>query len=171
MSCQDTITINKASHLAQLYADQILQIADADAGDAPQVEIDALRQRPPFRYLDRVFNPPFETDGVFGWVHLEESRDRLYDWSLHGSFLLEALAQLSSVMIRRQTGSTRGGVLSAIERATFDPHPPQRAGILLHVRLKAGESPHFSIEGTARQAGTVLCSCLLSTRINTGDQS
>lgn len=130
--------------------------------------VEALRQKPPFRFVDEVFEGRQGSDGIAGWVEMEATDDRLYDPELFSSFLIEALAQLAGILGRRVTGSTAGGLLAGIETARFSAEPPARTGILLYARLVHSAFPHFTFDCTARQSGETLCACTINTRTNTG---
>ncbi|MCX7560537.1 hypothetical protein OS190_13250 [Sulfitobacter sp. F26204] len=129
--------------------------------------IGELRQTLPFLYVDKVCAVSDDLTEILGAVtfahperYLPPSRNPL---------LIEALAQLSSLLLRNFTNSRAGGVLASVEDArwlgTLDPHTPAE----LSVRIHKISFPLFSLTGTVRQNGEILSIVDFTTRSNAGD--
>jgi hypothetical protein len=126
-----------------------------------------VRQRPPFRYLDGFGEWDESFTEMTGWVYLQPSEQRLYAASASSVLLIEALAQLSGVLLWMRTGAggnTGGGVLSTIDEAQFGTAQLSHSGIFLKTRIKRDAFPYFVLEGTAKQDGRLLAACVLSVR-------
>lgn len=135
----------------------------------PPFEVAALKQAPPFRYVDDIFEGSPNAKTLAGWVELKASEARYFDPALSNVLLIEALAQLSGIIIRRETGLSFGGLLIGVETAAFAPYQPKRSGILLHVEIVEANLPLFRMSAGAYQNGETLCRCTLSTRVNLGE--
>jgi hypothetical protein len=129
--------------------------------------IGELRQTWPFLYVDEVCGISDDLCEIMGAVtfahpdrYLPQSRNPL---------MIEALAQLSSLLLRNFTNSRAGGVLASVEEAKWlgvlDPHAPAE----LTVRVHNISFPHFSLTGKVRQNGETLTVVDFVTRSNSGD--
>ena len=138
-------------------------IPKSDTMDSSEITV---RQAPPFRYLDGIGEWDEALSEMTGWVYLQPSERRLYSASASSVLLIEALAQLSGVLLRKRTGggNNAGGVLSTIDKAQFTATQLSQSGIFLRTRITRDAFPYFVLEGTAKQDGRLLAACVLSVR-------
>jgi 3-hydroxymyristoyl/3-hydroxydecanoyl-(acyl carrier protein) dehydratase len=153
--------------------------ASSDRMPDPRAELlgmpATLLQAPPFRFVDLVTSLDLDAARISGAVSMEVRDDFYFSNFLFGPLVIEALAQMSSLLLARllDTRSGRntrgGGILASIERARFAP-PPENARLELVVTLTASNPPYFQLEGVARQDGSFACEALFSVRSSLGER-
>lgn len=126
-----------------------------------------LRQTPPFRYVDAITG--FSPDGLAlgGTVRLADAGR--YTPGQPEMLMIEALAQLSGVLLQTRLKSSAGGVLAAIETARWHGAADPQAEAALSVRIVQETFPIFTLAGEVRQHGALIVSAEFSTRSNAGD--
>jgi 3-hydroxymyristoyl/3-hydroxydecanoyl-(acyl carrier protein) dehydratase len=129
-----------------------------------------LWQTPPYRFVDLVTSLDLDAARISGEVSMEVRDDFYFSNLLFGPLVIEALAQMSSLLLARLLDTRGGGYLASIERARFAP-PPENARLELVVTLTASNSPYFQLEGVARQNGSFVCEALFSVRSSLGERS
>lgn len=133
----------------------------------PDSLISLLRQKPPFLYVDKITELKSDYSGVSGEVTFAQE-NRYVTEPYPDVLMLEAMAQLSSILLRFRTGSSLGGVLVAIESVEFsaplDPHIPAR----IEIEIRQANFPVFTLHGSVSQHGCLLCQTTFSTKSNAG---
>ena len=129
--------------------------------------IGELRQTWPFLYVDEVCGISEDLCEIVGSVTFAHP-DRYLPPS-RNPLMIEALAQLSSLLLRNFTNSRTGGVLASVEEAKWisalNPHAPAE----LTVRVHNISFPLFSLTGTVCQNCETLTDVEFVTRSNSGD--
>jgi|GEM_PF-5274271 len=121
-----------------------------------------LRQKRPFVYVDRVWQ---EDDALSlkGVVTFDTSRERFFDpESVPGIFALEALAQLSGILLLRLTGYPRGGLLVGLDDVELGELRRAPADVHLYVHVVGLSSRLSRLRGTAHIDGCLWCRALLA---------
>jgi hypothetical protein len=126
-----------------------------------------LRQTPPFRYVDALTG--FGADGLSLGGTVRLAGPGRYSPGQPEMLLVEALAQLSGVLLQTRLQSRLGGVLAAIETARWHAAPDPQAEAALAVRVIQESFPIFTLAGTVHQRGALILSAEFSTRSNAGD--
>lgn len=126
-----------------------------------------LRQTWPFRYLDQITSIGHDLRSMKGELCLAHP-DR-YIPETTEPILLEALAQLSGLMVRVYSGHKVGGVLAMVEHASWHGAPELSRPVELSVTLIGEAFPIFTMRGEVSQDGQLLCTSQFSTRSNAGD--
>jgi 3-hydroxymyristoyl/3-hydroxydecanoyl-(acyl carrier protein) dehydratase len=125
-------------------------------------EVSELRQRTPFIYIDTV-RQGADFLSLGGTVTFDVSRERFFDpESVPGVFALEALAQLSGILLLRLTGSSRGGLLVGLDDVKLGECRPAPAELNLKVQLVGFSNRLSRLAGTAYIDGRLCCSARLA---------
>ena len=132
----------------------------------PSREIDVLQHRPPFLFVDAVSPPDEDTQAISGSVSLSPNSSSLFDPCLVPMLVLEALMQLSGVLLHRVTGLPNGGVVAAIQGATFRSHRPSSEPIVMKSEIVDVRFPMFTLTALAMQNDEEFCTCRFVARIN-----
>jgi 3-hydroxymyristoyl/3-hydroxydecanoyl-(acyl carrier protein) dehydratase len=127
-----------------------------------------LLQTSPFRFVDAVTDLDLEEACITGTVAMESSSDRFYSTALFAPLLIEAFAQMSSLLLARVLKTRGGGLIASIERAVF-ASPPGAGEISLAVNLETASAPHFTLKGIARHGGERICEAHFAVRSRTGN--
>ena len=112
------------------------------------MQIDSLRQKPPFRYIDDVFSVNRETQsGAFGLTILEGQNRYAYPQGLPGYLLVEAMAQSSGLLLRaltsEETEGDNSGYLVGVENAHLPNVVPSPSSLILYVKISTAAAPIF----------------------------
>ncbi len=126
-----------------------------------------LRQTWPFLYVDEVCAVSDDMSEIVGAVTFAHP-DRYLPPSRR-PLMIEALAQLSSLLLRNFTNSRAGGVLASVEDAKWEGALNSHERAELTVRVHDISFPLFSLTGTVRQNGETLTVVNFVTRSNAGD--
>jgi 3-hydroxymyristoyl/3-hydroxydecanoyl-(acyl carrier protein) dehydratase len=125
-------------------------------------EVAELRQKTPFVYVDTV-SQEADSLSLGGTVTFDASRGRFFDpESVPGIFALEALAQLSGILLLRLTGSSRGGLLVGLDDVELGELRPAPAEVHLYVRVVGLSSRLSRLLGTAHIDGRLWCRARLA---------
>lgn len=135
--------------------------------DALTALIGDLRQTWPFRYLDRITAFDGDARSMSGTVLLGHPDRYIPDAA--EPVMVEALAQLSGLLVRVLTGNRLGGVLAMVERAQWDGAADLALPVDLSVTVIDEAFPIYTMHGEVRQNGRLLLSTQFSTRSNAGD--
>ena len=121
-----------------------------------------LRQKMPFVYVDTVCKDS-DLLSLKGTVTFDASGRRFFDPErVPGIFALEALAQLSGILLHRMTGSTRGGLLVGLDEVEMGELRSAPAKVNLYVRVLGLSSRLSRLKGTAHIDGRLCCRARLA---------
>jgi len=129
-------------------------------------EIDMLQHRPPFLFVDTVVPKTDNSLSISGSISSSPESGLFHDRFLGPALVIEALAQLSGVLISRMTGLRNGGVLAAIPSATILQHRLNSTWIEIRSRLVESHFPMFTLHASALQEGEEFCTCEFVVRVN-----
>lgn len=129
--------------------------------------ISSLRQKAPFLYVDSITGCNPEMTSISGEVTFAQ-KNRYLPELFPDVLMLEAMAQLSSVLLRFYTGSTLGGVLVAIDNAKFLAPLKSDFPVQIKVDVLKQDLPIFGLKGTVSQHGKLLCQAGFTTKSNLG---
>lgn len=121
-----------------------------------------LRQKSPFLYIDTVCQERSSLS-LKGTVTFDASGARFFDpESVPGIFAIEALAQLSGILLLRMTGVSRGGLLVGLDDVEMGEFRSAPAEVNLCVRVLRLSTHLSRLRGTAHINGRVCCRALLA---------
>lgn len=129
--------------------------------------ISSLRQKSPFLYVDSITNCDLEGSRISGEVIFAQ-KNRYLPEVFPDVLMLEAMAQLSSVLLRLYTRSLLGGVLVAIDNAKFLASLKPDFPVQIEVDVLKKDLPIFGLEGRVLQHGVLLCQAGFTTKSNLG---
>lgn len=134
--------------------------------------VDALTQKPPFRYLDRAFEIP-GSPGTLGGIAAFDGRADRYQPSdgLPFPFVVECLAQLSSVFLRNMNERASGGLLVSIDSGREYSFARLPASICLRISLRQMMPPFFIFDGAAECDGRIIGEATITVRANVEHES
>jgi 3-hydroxymyristoyl/3-hydroxydecanoyl-(acyl carrier protein) dehydratase len=96
-------------------------------------------------------------------VTFEASKARFFDPAgVPGIFALEALAQLSGILLLRVTGSSKGGLLIGLDDVELGELCSAPVKVNLYVRLVGLSNRLSRLRGTARIDGRLCCRARLA---------
>jgi 3-hydroxymyristoyl/3-hydroxydecanoyl-(acyl carrier protein) dehydratase len=116
----------------------------------------------PFVYVDTICQ---DSDflSLKGTVTFDASGARFFDpESVPGIFALEALAQLSGILLLRVTGSSRGGLLVGLDDVELGELHSAPAKVNLYVRVLGLNNRLSHLKGTAHIDGRLCCRARLA---------
>lgn len=119
--------------------------------------IDALRQKPPFRYLDNVVSFDHSNKTIVTKVAPVSSNERFWPVDLDGGYLwIEAMAQSCGLLLMATKKASRG-YLVAIEQLHFFRSSADLLEGELHVRAVNYSPPYYMFSAqVVTQAETVV---------------
>lgn len=123
-----------------------------------------LRQKAPFVYVDTV-SQQADFLSLRGTVRFDDNSGRFFDpESVPGIFALEALAQLSGILLLRVKGSSTGGFLVGLDDVELGELHPTPTEVKLHVRVVGLSGSLSRLTGTAHIDGRLWCRARLAIR-------
>lgn len=124
--------------------------------------VEALRQKAPFVYVDKVLQQA-DSLSLRGTVTFDATSGRFFDpENVPGTFALEALAQLSGILLLRVTGSSVGGFLVGLDDVELGELRPAPSELHLHVWVAGLNGRLSRLIGTAHIDGRLWCRARLA---------
>jgi 3-hydroxymyristoyl/3-hydroxydecanoyl-(acyl carrier protein) dehydratase len=121
-----------------------------------------LRQKRPFVYVDTVCQVK-DSLSLEGTVTFDACGTRFFDpENVPGIFALEALAQLSGILLIRVTGRSRGGFLVGLDGVELGEFRSAPAKVNLCVQILRLNSRLSSLIGTAHIDRCLCCRAVLA---------
>lgn len=124
--------------------------------------VEALRQKAPFLYVDEVIEQ-VDSLSLRGTVKFDVTLGRFFDPErVPGIFALEALAQLSGILLLQANGSSVGGFLVGLDDVELGELRPTPTEVHLHVCVLALSGRMSRLTGTAHIDGRLWCRARLA---------
>lgn len=121
-----------------------------------QPDVAALRQKPPFRFVERVESLDREQWRIVAWLAEGDGQSFRPIGCMPAYVVLEALAQTSSLLLMAYLSTRRRGYIVGFESLRLAPPASSSGSVRLQVHFEEGGHPFYNLGISANCGSQIL---------------